>query len=101
MFGWVLNQCHKYSPGKHWVAMTFVKDPKINKFKVYYYDSQGYTGPNSESVIDCEIHMSESDPKYEKYCHYQSHFNEWWDQLLKHHDIIDNHRLPLFNNFET
>lgn len=79
MFGWVLNQCHKYSPGKHWVAMTFVKDPKINKFKVYYYDSQGYTGPNSENVIDCEIHMSESDPKYEKYCHYQSHFNEWWD----------------------
>ena len=39
VFGWVLNQCHKYSPGKHWVAMTFVKDPKINKFKVYYYDS--------------------------------------------------------------
>lgn len=58
-------------------------------------------GPHNEKVIDCDMRIDENNPNYQKYLHYKSHFDEWWEQLLSHHDIIENHRLPLFNNFET
>lgn len=81
--------------------MTFIKNEKTNKFRVYYYDSQGFLGPHNEKIIDCEMRIDQSNPNYEKYIHYKSHFDEWWKQLLSHHDLIENHELPLFNNFET
>ncbi len=40
--GFVLNTCHNYSPGQHWVAMCMQlleSKSKTKHFKLYYYDS--------------------------------------------------------------
>lgn len=44
--------------------MTFVKNDKTNKYKVYYYDSQGYNGPQNEKIIDCDMRIDETNPNY-------------------------------------
>ena len=40
--GFVLNTCHNYSPGQHWVAMCMQlleSNSKKKHFKLFYYDS--------------------------------------------------------------
>jgi len=91
VFGIVLNQCHKYSSGKHWCAMVFskgikggsssspvssakasssvVSSAKASSVVCYYYDSQGKEGPAKEK-ISCDNNLPSASPEYEKYQHY-------------------------------
>ena len=78
--GWVLNTCHKYSHGQHWVAMGLIWHYNNSSAKLIYYDSQGSSGyiKNNET-LDCDY--TEDCP--EDYKHYHPHCEDWEKKLIE------------------